>query len=169
MHTVLGGGLYSTDELVEWTHDYEHICLTGGEPLDRDLSELIIRLAEHGPHVTHIETSGTKRPDWLSRLYDWRTARLWLTVSPKPGWLPAMITLSDEIKIIYKGLGDGPGWPTLDDAIRWAQENHIVYLQPRNSKFDIDMAALDEVTTIVKRHPSLLRLSVQQHKFLRVR
>src|SRR5882672_7607670 len=113
-----GGGLFTTDDLLSWVLDreesYKHVCVTGGEPLDRNLEELILALDEVGVR-THIETSGTKFPDWLLKIRE----KVWICVSPKPGYLDSMIAAANEIKVILHGLGDGEGWPTLADAVKW--------------------------------------------------
>jgi organic radical activating enzyme len=186
VHEKLGGGLYSAEELVAWVRPCTHVCLTGGEPLDRDLRPLLFALREAGCLV-HIETSGTKRPDWLLvhggkgvhtvahgdpspvlGLRDWREMPLWITVSPKPGYRADMITAADELKVIIGGLGDGPGWPGIDDALAWAARGKLVYVQPRNGVLEIDRKALSEVLKVVETYPQL-RLSVQLHKFVRTR
>lgn len=170
----LGGGVYTVDELVSWVGDYKHVCLTGGEPLDRDLRPLILGLVEDS--LCHIETSGTVHPDWLGAIYgegrhalhlegEWECYPLWVCVSPKPGYRDDMIKLADEVKVIIGGLGDGDGWPSLDDAVRWADQGKLVYVQPRNAVKDIDRKNLDEVLTVVDLYPQL-RLSCQLHKFL---
>lgn len=158
-----GGGMFTAAELLEWAQGYEHVCFTGGEPLDRNLVELI-ETFEVNNIFSHIETSGTKRPLWLTKEM---LRKVWLTVSPKPGWLPEMIELADEVKVIYSGLGDGPGWPTLVNALEWAKDT-IVYLQPRNDTFDIDRSQMDQVTSLVVANPTL-RLSTQLHKVLGTR
>ncbi|MES2341679.1 MAG: hypothetical protein V4597_08375 [Pseudomonadota bacterium] len=94
--------------------------------------------------------------------------RLWITVSPKPGWREEMIARADEIKWIVGGLGDGPGWPTLDDAKAWAARGHVVYAQPRNERDQVSSVALSEALATTAAHPEL-RLSPQVHKFLRTR
>src|SRR5918994_1927950 len=53
----LGGGLYSPEELRDWVGDYRYVCVTGGEPLDRDLRPLLQVLDA----ASHVETSGTKQ------------------------------------------------------------------------------------------------------------
>lgn len=58
-------------------------------------------------------------------------------------------------------------WPTLEDALHWAQMGKTVFLQPRNGKFDVDKNNLLYVTDLLRDHPSL-RLSVQMHKILKV-
>lgn len=184
-YPALGGGIYSTDELMEWAGPARHVCVTGGEPLDRDLRPLI--RAFDGRALVHVETSGTRHPDWLDLrgqprqqgmhaigepVVDrvaWRWAPLWVTVCPKPGFLPEMVErVADEVKVIAGGLGDGPGWPTLDDALRWADMGLLVYWQPRNFRDAVDRDALDEALATVAKHPQL-RLSCQLHKFLRTR
>lgn len=168
MRPELGGGLHWPDEIRAWMQPYRHLCITGGEPLDRNLLPLLGAFADSGV-MCHIETSGTRDPQWLADIPE-ATARraLWVTVSPKPGYLGRMIARADEIKVIVGGLGDGPGWPTLDDAVRWADDGRLVYVQPRNLRTQVDRAALDAVMAAVDRHPQL-RLSVQLHKFLETR
>lgn len=179
MRDALGGGLHTAEEIVDWAEAMgRHLCLTGGEPLDRDIRE-IMALADERPQVwTHIETSGTVHPEWL--IYDRgslgidtdaglvRPLRTWIAVSPKPGWKESMISLADEVKVILGGLGDGPGWPTLNDAKRWADDGKLVYVQPRNHVNLIDPAALQLAVDATMAHPRL-KLSVQMHKFLGTR
>lgn len=185
-HPALGGGTFTVEELVQWVRPYRHACLTGGEPLDRDLRPLIFALSAAGV-LCHIETSGTRHPAWLDRpgahepgmhmvardhgdgTVGWYDTPLWVTVSPKPAWLPGMLALADEIKFINGGLGDGPDWPTLADALRWAAErlprDRPVYLQPRNGRTEVDRDNLREAIQVVAENPTL-RLSCQLHKFL---
>lgn len=161
----LGGGLYTPEELVQWAAPYPYICITGGEPLDRELRPLVEAAHEEGIAV-QVETSGTV-------LYSGRRhgSLNWICVSPKPGYLPEMLAHASEIKVIYKGLGDtSEGWPTVEDASQWARmyPEKSVFLQPRNYKNLIDHHELQEVQDLVNQYP-WLRLSVQMHKFLHVR
>jgi 7-carboxy-7-deazaguanine synthase len=165
VYEKLGGGRFSVEDLAEWAGDYIHVCLTGGEPLDRQLLPLINHLQDRHGKIIHVETSGTIFPSWLREVY---RKHFWLCVSPKPGYLQDMISTADEIKVILGGLGAGPGWPSLEDAVRWADEGKLVYLQPRNEKFLIDRSALQEVIETAHQHPRL-RISVQMHKFMEVR
>jgi len=191
----LGGGVYEPGELVAWAGDCPHVCLTGGEPLDRDLRPLLTAFADAPRAVglresplVHVETSGTRHPAWLDAhsqpraqgmhaiaadgpngTLSWKWTKLWVTVSPKPGYLPEMVEhVADEIKVILGGLGDGPGWPTLDDALRWAAAGRLVYVQPRNRHSEVDGDNLREALKAVAAHPQL-RLSCQLHKFIRTR
>lgn len=196
---TMGGGMLTPEEVLALVGTDRHVCLTGGEPLDRDLRPLLTALMIDGRKAVHVETSGTKWPDWLDRSgpipgaprhtrtegrrfnhaighetsdgtvgwYDYEA--LWVTISPKPGFHEEMVrVVADEVKVILGGLGDGPGWPTLDDAVRWADMGKLVFVQPRNGTNDVDRARLDSALKIVSLHPQL-RISPQVHKFLRVR
>ncbi len=170
MNPNLGGGIYELDELLEWVGNYRHICVTGGEPLDRDLRELISACKDRDI-MMHIETSGTVVPAWLLAMHeaDNIPATLWITVSPKPGYTNEMLIIADELKVIIGGLGDGDGWPTVADAAQWENMfNKSVYIQPRNEVKDVDMAALQNVISLLDIYPQL-KLSVQLHKFIRTR
>jgi len=189
-----GGGEYTAEELLAWASPYQHICLTGGEPFDLDFSEFIDR----GP-MLHVESSGTKVPTWftteeLACLS--QEEKLWLCISPKPGFDERMISIADEVKVIVPGLGsdeslealrqnsqkapvDGKPpahpladrdtfrWPDVHDALRWAAVGQTVFLQPRNARTEIDKTNLMIVMDLLKDHPQL-RLSTQLHKILKV-
>jgi 7-carboxy-7-deazaguanine synthase len=158
-----GGGEFTAGELLGWVGNYRDICLTGGEPLDQNLDELLELSRNCGKRV-HIETSGTvAHPNWLSIYRPY----VWICCSPKPGYLPSVVEDADEVKVIVPGLGNGEGWPTLENALRWAYDGKRVYLQPRNAKFDVDKQNLLYVQDIIRDHPEL-RLSVQLHKLLKV-
>lgn len=156
----MGGGLYTPEELRDWVGDFRYVCVTGGEPLDRDLRPLLDAIEA----AFHVETSGTKQPEWLAI-----RRPTWMTVSPKPGFNePWMLEQADEIKVVFGGLGCGTGWPTVEDAARWAEAGKLVYLQPRNQPDAIDPREMAAVIQIVLEHPRL-RLSAQLHKYLAVR
>lgn len=190
-----GGGEFSHHDLLEWAAPYEHICLTGGEPFDQDLPDLLT-LAHSLRHLVHIETSGTRLPpNPNSDVASIPDDRMWVCVSPKPGFLEQMVRMADEVKVIVPGLGEinekepkhwSHGrlpiagdeyqradanilkrWPTLEDALRWAKMGKIVFLQPRNAKNDVDKTNLMYVQDLVRDYPQL-RLSVQLHKILKV-
>lgn len=166
MNKELGGGLYTAEEIVEWAGDYKHFCLTGGEPLDRDISELVHRLRCRG--MVHIETSGTVMPKGFDPVI---YSDVWLTVSPKPGFLNQMINAANELKVIYGGLGENNAyneWPCTKHAVDWADSGKLVYLQPRNYGNVVDIYALREVVKVANRYPQL-RVSAQLHKFISVR
>jgi hypothetical protein len=92
----------------------------------------------------------------------------WVCVSPKPGYLPFMIDCADEIKVIHGALGDGPGWATIENALEWADQGKLVYLQPCNEKHVTDDVNTQRVIDVVKSHPGL-RASFQIHKVIHER
>jgi organic radical activating enzyme len=180
-----GGGEFTAEELHAWARPYEHICLTGGEPFDQDLRPLM-SYELNAPKI-HIETSGTKEYPFGQSYPD-----VWICVSPKPGFIETEVLAADEIKVIVPGLGSNESltalyqknsraspmflplaerdtfrWPTIEDALRWADMGKIVFLQPRNGKVDIDYNRLRLVQDIIIEHPQL-RLSTQLHKVLKV-
>jgi 7-carboxy-7-deazaguanine synthase len=168
----VGGGTYSPEFLVQWAGAYKHVCLTGGEPFDQDLEPLLRSFhLLSDPPLIHVETSGTVFPNFTP-IGAWRE-RMWICVSPKPGYRDDMIALADEIKVIVPGLGvlrNGMciGWPTIGDALHWALTmGKTVFLQPRNDKHDLNMTNLRMVQTLIQEYPQL-RLSVQLHKLLHV-
>ena len=175
-HIHLGGGSYTAEELVAYAKPVGRMCITGGEPLDRDIRPLLHIATDAHVHC-HVETSGTRHPQWLQATdenffgrhrVDGRDVRLWLCVSPKPGYLESMIAVADEVKVIIGGLGDGPGWPTVEHAARWADDGKLVYIQPRNHTKAVDEDNLAAVLALTEKYPQL-RVSCQLHKFLGVR
>jgi organic radical activating enzyme len=161
-----GGGEYSLEHLIAWIAPHEHCCLTGGEPLDQELFALIKRSIDLGVRCQyHIETSGTIDLSSIRNYFP--SDIIWICVSPKPGFHTKCIDDADEIKVIVPGLGNGEGWPQLNDALRWANHGRTVFLQPRNAKMDVNRDNLMYVMDLVREYPQL-RLSVQMHKLLKV-
>lgn len=151
----LGGGEYTPEQLAEWAKDVKHVCLTGGEPLDQDLEPFW-----RWHQKVHIETSGTVFYGIPSHVY--------VCVSPKPGYREDMIERADEVKVIVPGLGNGKGWPNVAQAVTWADRGKLVFLQPRNARWEVDFNNLRVCEELVRQHPNL-RLSTQLHKILKVR
>tara|TARA_R110000824_G_scaffold400107_1_gene606906 strand:+ start:7061 stop:7705 length:645 start_codon:yes stop_codon:yes gene_type:complete len=167
-HSFRGGGTFTGHDLREWSQGYNHICLTGGEPLDQEYLKTLYEILIRDSRMIHIETSGTKRiPDWMEEeIVDHK--RIWLTVSPKPGYLKDVIDLASEVKVIVPGLGNTTrDWPTLSDALQWEEEGAVVFLQPRNDVLSVDKGNLKFCIDACAEYPSL-RLSVQMHKILGV-
>ena len=80
-----------------------------------------------------------------------------------------MIIIASELKVIIGGLGDGPGWPTVEEAVTWERLCDVsVYIQPRNFTKTVDLQALDAALKLLDANPTL-KLSVQLHKFIGTR
>lgn len=190
-----GGGEFTAEQLLEWARPYQHICFTGGEPLNQDLRPFVENWAAIGQvrrsdplrisiPTLHIETSGTVDVGVAQSL----GLPLYICVSPKPGFDEENIRQADEVKVIVPGLGEVTQalaksitgldvthdltnfrWPTLEDALRWADEypSKPIFLQPRNGKLEVDKNNLMYVMDLLRDHPQL-RLSAQLHKILKV-
>lgn len=107
-----GGGEFTIFDLLTWADNYQHICLTGGEPLNQYLEPLVDEVAremrrllppEDEPTTLqlHVETSGTVPiPGYMINGFTH------ICISPKPGWLEENIQHAHEIKVIVPGLGE---------------------------------------------------------------
>ena len=179
-----GGGTFDLEGLRDLLHKgLKHVCLTGGEPFDRDLLPVINTFSnmKNAPLI-HVETSGTvslpfTRPtpqvwnpiDAHAKLWsNGKHYHLWVSCSPKPGFIPSEVAKADEIKVIVPGLGSGEGWPTLENALQWAETGVPVYLQPRNLKNEVNSENLANCLELVHQYPQL-RISPQFHKYMKVR
>jgi len=148
--------------------DIEHVCITGGEPLNHNLTQLLCTLQDKGCYV-HIETSGTVSirnayPNFVpSDLVDIsKDGWLWITVSPKRGVLPEMISLASEVKLL---IDDGFDPYCVSKEFR-AKE--LVYLQPINGEFQISDKNMQRCLALQKAFPHF-RISLQAHKLWKVR
>lgn len=142
-------------KMPEVTHA-RRICLTGGEPLMHDVSELLDVLNSHGKK-THIETSGT------ILIERHRASFHWLTVSPKYGCLPKMLETADEIKVLV-----GTGFDEAAFVQKFRGYMHKVWLSPINGEFSLDMTNARRCIELVQKYKEL-RLNTQLHKIFGVR
>lgn len=145
----------------------QHVCITGGEPLNQPLGELIHLLISNGIMV-HIETSGTVSiwkafPEYAEvDALPFDDRELWITVSPKFGLLNEMVDVANEIKLLVDSQFDENAIP------QTILEHPMVWIQPINSNFDVNRGNLTRCLDIIKRHPKW-RLSTQMHKIWNVR
>lgn len=135
------------------------VCITGGEPLMHDLTELVYGLGESGKKV-HVETSGTfDIPACLL------TVNAWLAVSPKHGYLVAALRRANEIKVVV-------GADFNEDKFLKAFEEFLpggrVWLQPVNDLNTLDSNSVERCLQLQQKHRGL-RLVVQLHKILGLR
>jgi len=145
-----------------------HICLTGGEPLDHELTPLLNSLEDYG-HFIHIETSGTVSiterayPAYLTGdSMEVNGGWLWITVSPKHGVLPEMLTIANEIKLLVDENFDIATVP------KEVLGHDLVFLQPINFELDVNKKNVDLCLALQKEHPNW-RISSQAHKLWNVR
>lgn len=150
-------------------HYVNRICITGGEPLNYDLTRLVELALPRGIKV-HIETSGTVSikkafPNWPSDVA-WRRPRerdsLWIAVSPKFGVLDEMLYIADEVKLLVDENFDEQKLPTP------ILSHGLIYIQPVNGTMLVNEENMRRCLRLQERHPHW-RLSSQAHKLWGVR
>jgi 7-carboxy-7-deazaguanine synthase len=151
-------------ELVEDLSEH-HLCITGGEPLQQDLEELLYAAWDRD-RMTHIETSGTIYiPKWMAENGD----KGWITISPKKDCLLENLGRANEIKLVVAPPGIDPVldhlWGLLKD---YSEPNVLMYLQPLNNVFTWNDENVQYAVDLVKQFPHW-RLSMQMHKPLGLR
>lgn len=135
-------------ELLEDVYE-QHICVSGGEPLMHDLTDLV-QLARSRNITVHLETSGTIRLPILT---------MWVTVSPKQEALEEVIERASELKLLVdKDFNPG----TLSPAM---MRHGLVYLQPINYEKEICQKNVDKCLGLLRQFPQW-RLSLQIHKMI---
>ncbi len=144
-----------TEEIARVGGECRWVCFTGGEPTLHDLQPLCEMLHARGYHL-QIETNGTRpRPDWEIDH---------ITVSPKQpqgGRLHSWYeTHAAEFKYV---VDDEADLARALDGVR--SHRRTSSLQPNA----LNPASVALCVEAVKRHPTLLRLSLQTHKFLQIR
>ena len=135
----------------------DHICFTGGEPLAQ-LNRILplIRMILDLDKWVHIETSGTIPWTDLQR-YN----HVWVTVSPKGGYLLGILASAQELKLLVDQ--DFPKHLPVEVL------NHPnVWVQPINLDKEVNQDNLERAISLLRDHPNW-RLSVQLHKFLGLR
>jgi organic radical activating enzyme len=159
----------SVESLLHFDVPVNAICITGGEPFLHDLRPLVFAAASLPDiRMIQIETSGTKPISASVAEVD----EVWITCSPKAGYLPANREHIDEFKfvldgtqpfesvlpVIYEICGLEADVPALDVP---------VFIQPVNGVTTVDHESLAYVLAL-QRHCPLLKLSVQMHKLIGV-
>lgn len=149
----ISGRDYLLDELCEQLKHFEYcrnIILTGGEPGLQLDDDLINRLKRDGYYLA-IETNGTiALPEGLD----------WISVSPKSAEHTLKVTKANEVRYVRSY---GQSIP------KTVIQADYYYISPA---FDVsgglDRQTLDYCVGMVLQNPTW-RLSVQQHKFWRLR
>lgn len=134
----------------------KNVCITGGEPFIQNLEPLLAQLLLKGK-IPHIETSGTRVMPKLASI-------VWLTVSPKSGYMVEALKRANEIKVLVDAA-------TFSEPMFY--QSFLLYfdkvwVQPVNGENSIDEVNLQFCIDLIGKYPEL-RLSMQAHKVWRVR
>jgi organic radical activating enzyme len=134
---------------------FEHVIITGGEPLLHDLTDLLERLDTANKKI-HIETNGTQ--PWKESY----PTDAWITVSPK---MESDYSIHSSLQARvneYKFVVDDAFNPDrVADYLSY--KSQIIYLSPENVRPEMVKKAID----IVYKYPHC-RLMVQVHKLIGV-
>lgn len=145
----------TAEELWDWCGHTNHLCLTGGEPLVYDLTDLIV--ARPGGKMLHIETSGT-----IFRNIPVHPS-IWVTVSPKTltHSFP-LIHRADEVKLL---VSKDTRSSQIKEWVNILDRPRRVFLQPiEDSSGELNRQRALELVDEFQ-----LRISIQVHKLLQVR
>jgi len=166
--------LTEADILSRWqTVKEPHVCITGGEPFLHNLTPLVLVLQKQGVMI-HIETSGTKPiafpPDADLDFpevgeVDWK--QIWVTCSPKKGFLPELLPRINEVKLLIGGDFD-KAWVQrgLQKFLETMQvTSEFIYLQPINGVMEAIDSSLKLCLDLLQEYPQL-KLSAQLHKYI---
>ena len=135
------------------------VCITGGEPYEQDLTELVKEARKHGLK-THVETSGTV---YQPSLIDW------VCLSPKDLFskkktVQEMKIRADEIKCVVTKEADIDYYEKEYEDL--AEELHVPFiLQPVDNNKEIAEMILHRVAV----RDTAARIMIQQHKVLGLR
>ena len=128
------------------------VVISGGEPFEQDLHDLVKLLQKENYHVW-VETNGAEEiPQDLNGL--------WLTVSPKKHVLDASLRKADEIKIVISNEED----IKRAKRMRSYYEKTNFYLQPKSGKKEATKLCVQTCMEDPR-----FKLSVQVHKLIDIK
>lgn len=133
------------------------MLLTGGEPLMHNVEPLLDAAFEKGLAV-HIETSGTKLLD--AKYFNNR--KVWVAVSPKQGYLPHMLNLAHEVRVLVGKHTDGE--KLMEEFKPWYETNKL-FVSPINDEHSFDQDNTRKCLELQLKYKHL-RISTQTHKIL---
>jgi len=153
---LYGRALVWFDEVSCDSYALDWVCITGGEPLDQDISELVALLRAFGKKVM-IQTSGMRD---ISFDVDW------LVVSPKSDrWQDLKIQKGHELKLVYRNQTPH----LMAEMYHWTKF-HSYFLQPYEKKTNYNtQETVDMVLHMCNKLGQSWRLTTQLHKSLGVR
>ena len=133
-------------------YPYKTVVLTGGEPTEQNLTPLLKLLKKHKYQI-HLETNGANLID--TKLIDF------CTLSPKAYVNAKMLKKADAVKYITDTKTTLREIESLQEVL---SKKTLFYLQPKNNSKE----NIKQCLKLIKQKPNL-RLSVQLHKFLKIK
>ena len=128
------------------------VVLTGGEPTEQDLSTLAAILHKN-KYKIHLETNGVNLTN--TELFDF------CTVSPKAYVNTKMLKKANAVKYITD---TKTTLREIESLQKQTSKKTLFYLQPKNNSKE----NIKQCLNLIKKQPNL-RLSVQLHKFLKIK
>jgi len=172
---------FSSEEIIiklkEMNHQLKRVVITGGEPTEQDLSDLMAKLIKEGYRV-HIETAATGEfAEALFKSYEDAEAteqRAWITFSPKELYFKrASQDLLSTNSGIWNEAAELKFVVSNEDSEKYIKEvilekyrkSGLIYLTPDWFDFDINK---ERVLKLVSENPERLRAGIQAHKYLEI-
>lgn len=140
------------------------VSLTGGEPLIHKHLDALIAAFDNAQIMVHLETSGTID---LSILGARTNSHLWITCSPKQGFLDSNNEFIDDYKFLVEDASD---IEFIEDFCIRLGITSSIWIQSIE-RYDANgpiKTSYDLAVEMVKLHPTW-RLSIQMHKVLGVK
>lgn len=153
------------DEIKKHNKNIYWVCITGGEPLEQDISHLLTELELNG-YMSHVETSGTALGGDHASYIDTID---WLALSPKDLFskkktLDVWKKLANEIKVVVTKESDIDYY--IDNYYNYTDTEKPLIFQP----VDNDQKLIDPILKKMDRYDLLnCRLMIQQHKIVGLR
>lgn len=161
------------NKLEELDPKLKRVTISGGEPTEQDLSELIAALKEKNYFIS-IETAGCGA--YSSVLYDddKQRAKLWITLSPKEIYgsglnievNPNLWRFCSELKfVIAKPEAEKELLENIIPKLEQAENKCPIYLVPDWFNFEPNR---DLAIRLCQDQPERLKLGLQSHKYLQI-
>jgi len=128
------------------------VVLTGGEPTEQNLKNLA-QILRKNKYKIHLETNGANLTD--TKLFDF------CTVSPKAYVNAKMLKKANAVKYITD---TKTTLREIESLQKQTSQKTLFYLQPKNNSKE----NIKQCLNLIKKQPNL-RLSVQLHKFLKIK
>lgn len=173
---------FSSEELIaklqELNSELKRVVITGGEPTEQDLSDLLESLTKAGFDV-HIETAATG--EYIEALYKEYAKPIWLTFSPKEIYSkliengkadPQIWAKASELKFVVSNEKSADYIKVIFSKLEETNNKCPIYLTPDWFDFDknkeLVLKLLNEPLILETKLTNKVRMGLQTHKYLGV-